>query len=407
MSGDSRIDISQARAEMSIIKTSSAPTTLTPQQQELANDLMNRHGNVRVANEVHGLHYYIACPDCLQEEGEDELWKMHLAINVEKYHRGKSNAASCMKTGKTYMVDELAFWPVPLEKRGYPTGPPKIINNLLISSELHEQDAKGRWVPKGPGETVPLNRLPLNHPAMQYVHSRGFAAVDLERQFHAEFCVKERTDIKYRKLLGGFKASPQGRIIFYIYQNGIRMGWQARILEFETEDEHFYWQPYREVWIPVESRQHPSLPWEPYEGWEDWDPAKYVMAHGARRNSCIMGYDAAKAWNIGNHRKIKFCFLFEGPTDAARMKPPAVATCGKVCSQEQANILEATFDMTIVVPDNDAAGSKLVEYVSKFFKNPSRFSTVKLPARFKDMGLMSDQDAKMFRIGAMKYAGLL
>jgi hypothetical protein len=391
---------------MALQKTTSAPTTLSQEQRNLADDLIRCHGKVRIAREQRGLHFYIACPDCLQTDGEKELYSMHLAINVDKYLTGNTGAAQCMKTDKVFRIDELTFWP-PLEKRGFRRGPERVADQSILALESCEQDKMGRWVPKGPGETVPLHTLPQDHPAIQYLVSRKFNVTDLENQFAAEFCVKERTDIKYRKLLGGFKASPQGRIIFYIYQNGERKGWQARILEMEDEKKLYYWQPYKERWIAVKRRETKTDPWELMEGWEDWDPAKYVMSHGAKRNQCLMGYDSARAFNAATRPKQRWCILLEGPLDAGRLGPPAIATCGKFCSQAQADILESSFDVIIVVRDNDVAGEKLLKYVKEWIGGKRKIVEATLPDRFHDAGMLSPPEAKIFRTIALQRAGLI
>src|ERR1044071_3193180 len=116
--------ISYYASQMALIRTSSAPAHLTPEQVTLANDLMLRHGNVRVTRESQGLHFYIACPECL-EDGERELYSRHLAINVDKYMAGHNRACCCMKCGKVFAIDELTLWP-PLEKRGHQRGPERV-----------------------------------------------------------------------------------------------------------------------------------------------------------------------------------------------------------------------------------------------------------------------------------------
>jgi hypothetical protein len=405
ISGTDRV--SRTEFNMALHKTSSAPAELTTEQRRLAEDLMRCHGNVKVSREMSGLHFYIACPECLAgEKGETELWKMHLAMNVDKYLRGNSGAAQCMRTGKVYRIDELTMWPL-LETRGYTRGPAKIIDLPLISGEFHEEDEKGRWVPKGPGETIPLHSLPFDHPAIEYLHSRKFSITDLSNQFSAQYCVKERTDIRYRRLLHGFRATPQGRVVFYIYHHGVRVGWQARILEREDENHLYYFHPYKETWMAVKTRETPEMEWMPMEGWEEWDPAKYIAAHGMRRNSILMGFDSARAWNAFHRPKRKFCFLLEGPLDAGRLGPPAVATCGKFLSEQQAAQLMAAFDTIIIVPDNDAYGSKLYEHVGQWIGVQREFVVIHPPRHRKDAGEMTEQETKMFRLGAMRRARVL
>src|SRR6266496_1106889 len=102
--------ISHYAAKMAISRTSSAPAQLTPAEQALAEALIECHGKVRVAKESRGLHFYIPCPDCLQEDGEKELYSMHLAINVDRYFAGHNRASQCMKTGQVFPIDELTMW---------------------------------------------------------------------------------------------------------------------------------------------------------------------------------------------------------------------------------------------------------------------------------------------------------
>ncbi|MCX6924205.1 MAG: toprim domain-containing protein, partial [Verrucomicrobia bacterium] len=374
--------------EMALHRTSSAPTTLTPDQDTLARQLMEGHGDVRVARESAGLQFYLACPECLQNEGEAELWKMHLAVGVDRYFAGKTYASKCMKCDKVYMIDELTMW-IPLAQRGYPNEVHKIVDKLTITEETHEQDAAGNWIPKSPGLTVPLTGLSEDHPVIAYLRSRQFDPAALERHVRAEYCVKERSDLRYSVTSGGFKKTPQGRLILYVYQNGVRVGWQARILEMEDDQHHYYWHPYNEKWTPVETRETPECPWTPMYGYEDFDPAKYLMARGARRNSCLLGYDAAVTFNQGRPHSKKFVMLVEGPLDAVRLGPPAIATLGKVCSEKQAEMLASAFDVVIVVPDNDDAGSKLLEYVARWIGAQRLVVKVPLPKRFKDAGDLS------------------
>jgi hypothetical protein len=206
---------------------------------------------------------------------------------------------------------------------------------------------------------------------------------------------------------GQVKATPQGRIVFFIFQNGMRVGWQARILETENETHLFYYHPYKNDWVKVMRRHGPGLPWQPMEGFEDWDPAKYVIAHGARRNSCLMGYDAARAFNSPTRLKRRWCFLCEGPLDAGRLGPPAVAACGKFCSQDQAELLEQAFDTIIIVPDRDEAGSELAGYVAHWLQGRRQLRVIPPPGNRKDAGDMTPQEAKIYRTAAMVQAGLL
>jgi DNA primase len=120
-----------------------------------------------------------------------------------------------------------------------------------------------------------------------------------------------------------------------------------------------------------------------------------------------MGYDAARDFNAAHPGKKRWCFVCEGPLDAGRLGPPAVAVCGKFFSEEQAGLLADAFDVLIVVPDNDAAGSKLPEYVAHWIGATRRVVVVNPPAYCKDSGEMTSTETQLFRVGAMEKAGVL
>lgn len=80
---------------------------VSPRIMEFAQQLQVIHGNVNIVRESSGIHIYIASPNCLRLYGRDELYKMHLAINVDKYFQGDDLCAMCMKTDKPYRVRDL------------------------------------------------------------------------------------------------------------------------------------------------------------------------------------------------------------------------------------------------------------------------------------------------------------
>jgi len=91
------------RLAHSMESADSAPTVLSDEVTELAYQLSNIHGRVRVTREASGLHFYIASPICLEDDGDIELTKLHCAINVDKYMAGEGNmVARCMKTGTPF-----------------------------------------------------------------------------------------------------------------------------------------------------------------------------------------------------------------------------------------------------------------------------------------------------------------
>lgn len=376
-------------------RTGSAPNQLPSQYQKLAMDLMAIHGSIRLARERSGLHFYLACPECLEEYGESELYKKHLAVNVDRYFAGKDHSAQCMKNGRSYNVTDLVSMRKLID-RGIEYKPevPKLSN---IPVHYLEKDDRGNFIPRAPGSYIPVHLLSEDHPARMYLNYRNFDPVCLWEQFRCCFCYRENEDQFYRKLPGGFKVTPQGRLIFFCYVEGVRAGWQARILEVDTEDTKFYFHPYKKDWVAVMNRKDQCSPWEPLPGYNQWDPAKYWTGPGTRRNSVLMGFDAAvNYFSNSNPLDPRWCGIVEGPLDAARLGPPFISRMGKHLSSEQAVLIRKYFRHVVVIGDNDVAGRQGLDSVRKQLVSV-RVTEVPLPAHIHDPGDLSPEQAAEIR----------
>jgi hypothetical protein len=384
--------LTEQEKQVDVQMGSSAPSVLDPEIRKLAEELSTIHGTVRITRESNGVHLYMACPNCLETYGSDELFKMHLAINAEKYLTTDNNVVGmCMKEGDKFNVLDLKAMP-PLNVRGH-EHKPAVVMHKEANEKYLEPDQHGVMVPKSPGKVIPVQELTNDHPAIMYLNSRNFDVSSLADQFRLSYCEQERDDIFYRKLPGGFRATPQGRLVFYIVQKGVVVGWQARILEIVNDGLVWYWHPYKKSWTPVLQTQPDAKP-SPLPGWEEWDPAKYILAHGCARNECLMGYDAAVAYNVRTNEG--WCGLAEGPLDAGRCGAPIMATMGKFFSESQARLIkDAGFSKVIYIADSDAAGEKGKAYVWKqfqFLDMASKLIVVNPPAGYKDLGEMPDQN---------------
>jgi hypothetical protein len=376
---------------------SAAKIDVTDEMMLLAEQLAQIHGRIRVCNESSGVHFYISCPACIEND-PDEVYKSHLAINASLYFEGSEDmdkrVALCMKEHQAWSVSDLLSIP-PLDERGYELRP-KVIKVAMANLENLEQNPiTGAWEPKGPGEATPVHELPANHPAQLYLRSRGFNAEDLWVQFRLSYCSKERNDVCHRRLLNGFRTSPQGRLIFYIDMDGIQKGWQSRVIEMEQKGFKYYYNGYTNKWVRVLKKVGEK--WEPVtEKWKGWDPAKYVLATGCRRNECLMGWDAAVKWNETNSKPDKFwCVMAEGPLDIARVFQagfPSIAILGKAFSENQAKLVADRFSKVIYVQDIDVAGDQAAASVVKRFDSlPDGMAPeVKIvkPDGVKDLGAM-------------------
>jgi hypothetical protein len=391
--------------------------------------LSRKHGGGILRSETNGLHLYIPCPECLKTAGTRELHAKHLAVNIDKcfglgkfskYRRsrfaGKDGVrnqfvALCHKTNKSFTVEELLRMP-DISERGIKAVQGEVV--MAASNAVLLQDEKGRWIPYPPGDCIPLIELPPHHPAMEYVLSRGYDPKVLHEQMGAAFCYREtppdnyntkeedKIGVYYRNMPDGWKDTPQGRLILYANIRGAKKGWQARILEKKEDGWKWYFHPYRKEWVAVE-KQLADGSWQIRNDYAEekyqWKPSKYRMAtgtdasKGVGRSSVLLGFDAALAWNEKHNTKIPFVVLCEGPLDAGRIGPPAVAMLGKYLSDPQVNLIKS-FKKVIVVLDNDDAGAEGLIRVKDVFKtNHIRFDICTVPKQFKDVGEMSTSEA--------------
>lgn len=360
---------------------------------QLARELSAIHGRVTIAREASGVHLYMASPECLEQDGRVELTKRHLAVNYTKYSNGKYKSAMCMKTNTPYDVRDLLTMR-PLADRGIQALPGK--NHVVVTDESQlVDDGKGNKIPPSPGECVPVFRLPKEHPAQQYLASRGYDAARLYQQFRLSWCETERPH-KYREIGAGFKTTPQGRIVFFIDVHGVQKGWQARVLEMTTPDGLYYWHPYQKEWVFAAVRE--GKRWKATSGMESVvdKMAKYQIGQGCKRNQVVMGLDAAIKWNQCKGRAQ--AVLAEGALDAGRVGPPGIAMLGKFVSPFQAALLAQHFQKLVYVADNDAAGQAAKRKLAEQMQAHPGVELVyaDLPEQVKDLGEMSRSDAVKF-----------
>lgn len=381
--------------------------------QRIAEALSRRHGEVHVARESSGLHLYMASPRVLEEEGRVELEKRHLAVNVDKFFRmgkwrgiGQDNdrCAQCMKTSQPYRMAALLSWPT-LQERGILDAP---ISHVKIHNTKRNlvDDGRGNMVPHGPGQCVPINRLPPAHPAVEYLKARKYNLDVLWAQFRCSFCYEEEpmdssTGVFYKPLSAGFRDTPQNRIIFFGDISGVQQIWQARVID-KVEDRNgvvikSYLHPYYNNFVPCEYKDSQSGKFRPLQEIQNdkfrWEISKYKTATGASRQECVIGLDAAVAWNKAMGIKVPVCVGGEGPLDAGRWGPPAVAIIGKHLSEAQAALIMKHFKRFIYVRDNDIAGKKGQESVMRQFVGKDMDLECLETPDGKDPGDMSDEAA--------------
>lgn len=375
------------------VESSSVPKYVT----RLAEKLAELHGPVSISNQSSGWHIAMADPQLLEEDGVKEFASKHLTINAEKYYlAGRYNyrvndtaenralarkysregvgpfevpCASSMKTGRRYRVGDLldrTIYP-PVEKR-FPKFAHISKDSMTVSSSKNlVSDRNGNMVPAWVGQTVPLTALPGGHPAIEYLRDRGFDPARLEAQFEACYCTEaapesRATGVYYSRLPGGMKNSPKGRIVFSVLMNGSRWGYQSRYIDKRVGGKHLFWNGDEWVTVSEEFDDGSSVNYFPPDDSfpNGFRPHKYINAIGGSRNRWLMGFDAAVDFNKGRDPRDMFCILVEGPLDAGKLGPPAIAIMGKAFSRLQAEAIASVFKRgrICVIPDNDAAGEQ-------------------------------------------------
>ena len=188
--------------------------------------------------------------------------------------------------------------------------------------------------PAWPGRRVPLDELWPNHPARVYLAERHFDALQLTKDYNLSYCLEALDDY----------IIAQSRIIIPAYMNGEFAGWQARYVGNP---------PSKAI------------------------PKYYTMPH-MKRNHILYNYDRAKTY--------PFMVLCEGPTDAWRFGPEAVALWGKSISPFQIQLATGNPERVVYVCLD---GEALIEGMSVFDKLGSAVSKalVKLPSNSDPGGL--------------------
>ncbi len=354
----------------------------------LAESLAARHGRLLISREKNGLHMNMACPKCLEAEGEIELRKRHLAVNADKFFStgkwaGQPNrdaVGKCMKCGAVFKMTQLQKY-ASLEQRGITTHGR---NGIVFADNTPwlRTLADGTTVPGGPGVDgdmvgiVPITSLHPTHPARWYLESRGFNVAQLYEHMRVSYCALEWQENREQKrfmrhLAGGFRDSHQGRIVFFADMAGRQTGYQSRVIEQELLQNGVrskaFWNGYSNAWQVMEVFDPAKEKFVLAPGLVgEWGISKYRTANGSHRNELLMGLDAAVRWNkTFRPGRPPVAFVPEGPLDAAALGLMAVARIGKFLSEPQVDVLARHFAHVWLVRDHDKAGRDSADDIAR------------------------------------------
>lgn len=403
---------------------------------------------VRLTSERSGFHIYLPCPACLETHGSRETRDPKYAINATKWMLAKTGdmpiasvssmmqaegdrIGICMRTRQSrsphfFSLSELEHMGTVSER--FPDIDTRA--RLVDSSSPDERESywlpdprTGKLCPPPAGEVIAITSLPEDHPAIEFVRARGFTPEGLWRQFRAGFCETQFPEDKERRIFyprfpGGWRDTPQHRLIFHALVDGVPLSWQARVIEKSTDHEKLMLHPYAKPfeWSAVSSRTNLASPWIPQGAFAEVDqdgdirfnPSKYRTAKHSIRQP--MGWDAAVNDSVfaGAIEDVKIAVLTEGPFDAARVGPGGLAVMGASMSHEWAQRIAETFHLVLLAFDNDKVGQQANEKLPAMLYAAASNSRVPLlqmveivaaDSSGKDLGDMS-QDAWNTQISA-------
>lgn len=447
-----------------------------------------------LSREESGYHLYLPCPDCLHTHGRKELQDPKYAINLSMLaglgdefrdttknsfmpaaveernsleQRKEFGSGICMRTRSAkkphrFPIDMLRNMATVTERH------PDIMTKASMHGGASSAEREEMWepdtvtgvsCPPAAGELLSISSLPSAHPAIQYLTARGYDPAAIEDQFRLSFCEKEypygQKGIYYRKMPGGWKDSPQHRIIFHSLIDGTALTWQARLIEKVSDDglDRYMLHPYAGgfypgdnlpramrafksdghtgksqvvwdesragwwifMWSHTHTRSNPKASWMPVAPYDEtrdgqlrFQPSKYRTAKYSSRQ--LMGWDAAIHRANTDPDMVKWCVLCEGPLDAARVGPGGIAIIGSSLSAVNSAKIAGKFILVFTAFDSDLAGRNATEKISRNLRNtdhraPVLASVGQLPIPAgKDVGDMTQTEWDRLITHALKRA---
>lgn len=445
--GDLRVGDSAANAPDQVLRWAKKIT-----------DKQGCEGHLR--REKHGYHLYIPCPECLHTHGARELTDPKYSINIsilcelgDAYGRSVSSvwmpggeyedaqirkrkeygAGICMRTRSSRHPHRIPLSEL-ISMGTITSRHPDIHTKASIVGSVSSDDRESHWeldqesgqmCPPPPGETVSMDSLPMDHPAVEYLTRRGYEIQKLSEQFKLKFCTREypvgENGIYYRKMPGGWKDTPQHRVIFHAMIGGAPLTWQARLIEKVSDDglDRYMLHPYSggfypgddlgralaafgaekytgeaqmsrddkrggfwlHRWSHVATRPNPAAEWimlSPFDELRDgrprFQPSKYRTAKYSSRE--MMGWDAAVSAADASRDNLRWAVLCEGPLDAARVGPGGVALIGSSISPVNAKKVAENFHIVFMGFDSDRAGKSATEKITPMLQDKRHKSPI-------------------------------
>ncbi len=240
-------------------------------------------GRIKYMIHSPGEYYRINCPYCRDQR--KRLWVSHMYGQFDADGRRITHLTHCYnencfsKYENRKAFEDRLFGLINRDMRGQVQAF-QVLPGSVDPTELRQAQP--------PGTLVPVNDLPMDHKAVQYLQ---------QRRYSSTLCLKYRISYCVSAAQQYFAAAD--RLVFPIYFNNQMVGWQCR-----------------------------------YIGDLNWSAAgipKYYTMPGFHKRLCLYNYDTA--------RQKSFVVLVEGLTDVHAVGDNAVALLGKTMSFRQQLLL--------------------------------------------------------------------
>lgn len=247
--------------------------------------------------------YNVDCPFCRDSRGRLSINHRYGAYDAisesNNLHLARCFNEDCLKgEGRYTQLKEMIFGFLNRDQRRGLSFVQQSLKPVVSSATLPKAEL--------PGQVVPLDALPENHLAIQYLRKRQFDPVELAQDWDVGYCYHASSRVSLA----------QDRLIIPFIEKGTLVGWQARCPDEKP------WKMLREP--------------------------KYFTMPGMPKGRLLYNYEKAS-----NEPVIVVC---EGPTDVWRVGPVGVALLGKQATRAQEELLAklAATKPLVLLLDGDA-----------------------------------------------------
>jgi hypothetical protein len=291
--------------------------TIANEGEEMVANYTVSGAKVELSVDIPGEYYRVNCPYCT--DTRKRLWINHRW--GQRDEKGQLNLFLAHCYNENCLAQPGNSWR--LYREIFTDFSHEVGDVVQKNHRVESADVTPTW----PGRHVPLDKMFPNHPANMYLRNRGFDPLLLVRDYQVSYCIEATDDYPLA----------QGRIIIPSFMEGKLMGWQARYIGDP---------PSKTI------------------------PKYYTMPH-MKRNKILYNFDVA--------RHQPYVVLCEGPTDAWRFGPEAVALWGKSISAWQVQLVVGYWKKVYVCLDAEA----VVEGKEVFDKLQNKVdkALVRLPGR--------------------------